>query len=402
MLSYRFQRLLIVIVIASVFNSVASASASMTSAQISEDKFDADDSLWNAAVGFLTRKKDMGKDRILSPIIIPFYTPEHKFGVALGGLLTFNTDQHNTEQPRSTLRANVFASTEDAYGFITRLESFWNNDAIRFNVALGVKDARENYYGIGYDAGFDVNEGIDTTLYDYLTLAVKPSLLWRVKGDWFVGVNADFNYIETDDIAQGMLDDPIYQEFGSEYWSSGIGLTISYDTRDVTANPWSGSLLQFNSTHYFEALGSDNEFDLYVLDYRKYFQLWREGTTLAVRGFGQFSDGDIPWSMYPVAGGSRNLRGYEKGRFRDKTVVTGIMEYRHQFMKGNKTLSPHSVVVWLGYGFLGDDPGDLSGNGLPNAGFGYRLELQDRLNLRLDVGFGDDDEGVYLSVYESF
>ena len=106
--------------------------------------------------------------------------------------------------------------------------------------------------------------------------------------------------------------------------------------------------------------------------------------------------------MYPVAGGSRNLRGYERGRFRDKTVVTGVMEYRHQFLRGNKTLSPHSAVVWLGYGFLGEDIGDLSGNGLPNAGIGYRLELQERLNLRLDIGFGDDDKGVYLSVYESF
>ena len=364
--------------------------------------FEGSESLWQAIEKRVTRKKDLGKGRIFSPIVFPFYTPELEFGLAIGGLVSFQTGPEESTQQRSTLRANVLGTSNEAIGFVTRLNTFWNDDRFRFNVDLGGKDAANNYYGIGYDAGFDVPEGPNTTLYEYGNIILKPDMLWRVKGDLFLGLNAEFNYFDAGEVAERIEEDPLYQEFGSSYFSSGVGVTVAYDTRDVTVNAHSGLLAEFTSTHYLEAIGSDNDFDLYSLDYRHYFTLWRDGVTLAFRGLGEFADGDIPWSMYPVVGGSRKLRGYNSGRFRDKTVVTGVVEYRHQFLRGNESLSPHGVVFWLGYGFLGEDWSDLNGNGLPNLGFGYRLELQKRMNLRLDFGFGDDDRGVYLSVNESF
>ena len=369
---------------------------------IQQEELSGDDRVWKSAISFLTRKKDLGEERMLSPILIPFYTPELEFGLAVGGLLSFRTDPDNDQQPRSTLRANVLGTTNEAIGFVIRLNSFWGDDTFRLNVDIGGKDAADNYYGVGYDAGFDVPEGELTTFYKYEAFAIKPVLLWRVIGDLFVGLNADLNYMNAGDVAPGMASDPTFEAFGPEYWSHGVGITLSYDTRDVTVNPWKGRLLEFNTTHYLEELGSENDFDLYSLDYREFIQLWRPGTTLALRILGEFGNGDIPWSMYPVAGGSRKLRGYSKGRFRDQAVLTGVLEYRHQFVRADDTLSKHGAAVWAGCGFLGEDIEDFDGHGLPNLGVGYRLELQERMNLRLDMGFGDDDEGVYLSINEAF
>ncbi len=369
--------------------------------QLQEDHI-GDESLWYRLKEVLTQKKDLGEDRILSPILFPFVTPEAGLGLAAGGLLSFKTDRENESQPRSDLRINLLGSTGGNVGFASRLNSFWGDDFFRFNFFFGGKRSNLNYYGVGYDAGFDTPQGELTTEYESKVLAFKPILLWRVAGDFFAGINGDLNRLDADDIAPGMAEDPVFQEFGDSYLSSGLGLSLSYDSRDVTVNAWSGRLLEFHTTHYLEELGSDNRFDLYSLDYREYIQISRPGRTIALRAYGQFGDGEIPWSMLPSVGGSRSLRGYEKGRFRDRTVVMGIAEYRHQFSRGNKELSPHGLVFWVGYGLLGEDINDLSGNGLPNVGVGYRFELQERMNARIDFGVGDDDKGIYLSIHEAF
>jgi hypothetical protein len=58
-------------------------------------------------------------------------------------------------------------------------------------------------------------------------------------------------------------------------------------------------------------------------------------------------------------------------------------------------------VTWIGGGTLGRDPGHLVGV-LPNAGAGYRFEIQPRANARLDAGVGRKSSGIYFSFAEAF
>ena len=60
------------------------------------------------------------------------------------------------------------------------------------------------------------------------------------------------------------------------------------------------------------------------------------------------------------------------------------------------------VLVTGGLGFIGEDFGDFGGHELPNVGIGYRLEVQPRRNLRLDLGWGYDEIGFYLNFTEAF
>jgi hypothetical protein len=39
---------------------------------------------------------------------------------------------------------------------------------------------------------------------------------------------------------------------------------------------------------------------------------------------------------------------------------------------------------------------------LPDFGLGYRFEVQPRMNLRIDFGFGPDAFGVYFDFTEAF
>jgi hypothetical protein len=99
-----------------------------------------------------------------------------------------------------------------------------------------------------------------------------------------------------------------------------------------------------------------------------------------------------------------DLRGYQWGRFRDKSMIFFIAEYRHTFLKKDKTLSKHGAVVWVGTGSIFNEEviSNNNLNWLPNYGVGYRYEVQPRMNLRLDFGFGRESMGVYFNFNQAF
>ena len=69
-----------------------------------------------------------------------------------------------------------------------------------------------------------------------------------------------------------------------------------------------------------------------------------------------------------------------------------------------RKISKHGAVAWVGTGTVWDFDNVDSQNmeWLPNFGVGYRLELQPRMNLRLDVGIGQESSGIYFNFNESF
>ena len=84
----------------------------------------------------------------------------------------------------------------------------------------------------------------------------------------------------------------------------------------------------------------------------------------------------------------------------------GIVEYRHMFnrkklnKKGNFD-SRFGFVTWIGTGALGDNLGNLS-HFIPAIGAGLRFEVQPRMNIRVDMGWGIDSNGFYISFNEAF
>jgi hypothetical protein len=68
-------------------------------------------------------------------------------------------------------------------------------------------------------------------------------------------------------------------------------------------------------------------------------------------------------------------------------------------------MSRHGYVLWVGAGSVGEDLGTLE-HVLPNWGAGYRFEVQPRMSVRVDIGFGKEwylSGGAYeASVYFNF
>lgn len=183
--------------------------------------------------------------------------------------------------------------------------------------------------------------------------------------------------------------------------NSGVGIILQHDSRDIPVNAWSGSLLNLSATFYTPGLGGDNTYQVYVVDFRKYFPIKRDGRTLAFQAKTRLGFGDIPYGEMSQLGTPFDLRGYTWGRYRDKSLLFFLAEYRHTFLKKSKELSKHGIVVWAGGGTLGENVSDFN-HWLPNFGIGYRFEVQPRMNVRVDIGFGTETRGFYFNFNEAF
>ena len=169
----------------------------------------------------------------------------------------------------------------------------------------------------------------------------------------------------------------------------------------MPVNAWSGAFIEMSATLYGSYLGGQNNYRIYDADLRKYFKIKRIGRTLAVQLRGRFGRGEVPYGEMSQPGSPFDLRGYRWGRYRDESMFFSIAEYRHMFLKKNGEVGSHGFAVWLGAGTLGKTVSDFE-NWLPNIGLGYRLQVQKRMNLRLDFGFGTESRGFYFNFNEAY
>jgi hypothetical protein len=83
-------------------------------------------------------------------------------------------------------------------------------------------------------------------------------------------------------------------------------------------------------------------------------------------------------------------------------MLYAIGEYRQMFKrKDTGERGKHGMVVWLAAGTIMKDVSTIE-TWLPNVGFGYRFEVQPRMNVRFDFGFGRDNSGLYFNFTEAF
>lgn len=357
------------------------------------------------------------KRLMITPFAAPGYTPEMGALLTIGGLVSYRTNPGikpgtvGELVQRSTLTLNGSISTTGALTGNVDLSSFWRGDQLRVYAKFAIKDMPDDYWGVGFDAG-KAPEGDSTTAYQRTSLVFMPKVLVRVASNVLVGPVVDINDTKASELSPGVAEDPYFQQFGPENQNSGIGAILQYDSRDIAANAWKGLYLNAQAVFYGGLLGGDNNYQAYDLEYRQYRQVGRPGRTLAWTVRTRFTKGAVPWAELSQLGSSTDLRGYRQGRYRDKAMLYGIVEYRYQFQsEGRSTgLSRHGLVGWIGAGSIGEDLGGLD-QWLPNWGGGYRLEVQPRMSVRVDVGFGREylkDGGnefvpaVYFSFTEAF
>lgn len=345
----------------------------------------------------------------------PSYTPD--FGFLIGGsaLMTFRMNPQDTTMRRSVIpMALAFMFEGGGLNLMVKPQLFFKDDKFRIFGVLNYKNTRENFYGIGYNTNKNYERSDSTSQYRYSGFQVNPWFLFRMgKSDIFFGPQIDISYDKLSDPAKHLPQQADYaaaggDENGYKNFSSGIGFLLSYDTRDIPANPYSGTYVDLRGIMYQKWLGSDQNFYRLELDYRQYKSVGQRKvlawTLQTKNSFGRH----IPLTKYALSGTPFDLRGYYMGQYRDKSSHVALVEYRQMFNTDRSTwlkrITSHlGYVAWGGVGFMGPTPGKIEGV-LPNAGLGLRIEVQPRMNVRFDYGrnFVNKQNLFYFNMTEAF
>ncbi len=342
----------------------------------------------------------------LMPYIAPSYTPETQFLLSGGGLITFKTYKDKLLN-LSSIPFSVGYSSNGSFSVRVVNVIYWKGDNIRSIGEFQLRDMPDNYWGVGYDKANTIPKTDTTTAYTRNYWRFYQRLMFRTKNKIFVGCVVDINRTRAMDLNNRMAKDEDVLADGTDIFNTGIGVEVSYDSRDFVQNAYSGVFISGIFTTYAKYLGGNTSFNIIDLDYRQYQSIKRKRRTLAWQVKGRFSfSGNTPWTDKSMLGGLENMRGYTMGRFRDDNMIFSTLEYRHMFKrkklnkKGNYN-SRFGYVAWVGAGSVAPSVGQLS-DWLPNAGVGLRAELQPRMNIRIDYGWAKGENGVYITFAEVF
>lgn len=344
----------------------------------------------------------------------PSYSPD--FGLLIGGsaLMTFSMAPEGTTLKRSVVPAALAFMFDGGINIFSKPQLFFKHDRFRIFGKFSYKNALENYYDIGYTTNKNYIRSDSTSQYRYSGVQINPWFLFRLgNSDFFAGPQIDINYDHFTQPAKGLTTNESYLAAGGnangyKNFNSGLGFLLTYDSRDVPANAYKGIYLDFRGMMYHKIFGSDKNFYRLELDYRQYKEVGNRKviawTAQTKNVFGK----NIPLTQYSLTGTPFDLRGYYQGQYRDKSSHIVMAEYRQMLNTDQGTwlkriISHLGFVVWGGCGFMGPTPGKIEGV-LPNYGVGLRIEVQPRMNVRLDLGKNtvNDQTLFYFNMTEAF
>lgn len=344
----------------------------------------------------------------------PSYSPD--FGLLVGGsaLMTFSIQPSDSTLKRSVLPMTIAFIFDGGINLFMKPQLFFKNDRFRIFGKFSYKNTQENYYGVGYSTNKNYVRSDTTSQYRYSGVQINPWFLFRLGNtNLFAGPQIDINYDHFTNPGKYLAMEESYTDAGGDAhgyknFNSGLGFLLTYDSRDVPSNAYRGMYLDFRGMMYHKIFGSDKNFYRLELDYRQYKQIGERKviawTAQSKNVFGK----DIPLTQYSLTGTPFDLRGYYMGQYRDKSSHVVLAEYRQMFNTDEDTWLKRIIqhlgfVAWAGCGFMGPTATKVEGV-LPNYGVGLRIEVQPRMNVRLDLGKNtvNNQTLFYFNMTEAF
>ncbi len=320
-----------------------------------------------------------------------FLTPELGFGV-VGTLFGVSPFKEKTSITTSTsfVLVSGFLASNESYGFRFKGQSIPWNAPFQLRYETKVTKLSHYYWGIGYKNGHDdrhrkIHYG--TEYYASPNIAIP----FHDHGQIIGGIHAIWLR------SQGYQSkDRRLSVAQPNQKTLSVILGLNWDSRDVPSEPKSGHVFAIEWATSRQAFGSDQDFDRWTANLKKYHFFDRDNV-FAWSLLAESSRGDVPWYELSLFGGQESIRGYYSGRYRDKTQLSGQIEWRHRFNQR------HGMVIWTGVGAVSPSVSQLSSaHWLPMIGVGYRLTLKPRVNMRFDFGLGQSSTGFYIKLNEAF
>lgn len=306
------------------------------------------------------------------------YSPETSLGLGIRALKLFRPANAQDSLTRPSSLPITLLYTLNRQAIINGELSLWiKENRAYLNTRFELSDYPFRFYGIGNTPQTDE---VYATRYAYFHINYKK----RIAPSLYVGPRYEFRTDEIyEKLEQGLLASG--QIAGSNgQFLSGLGLVLSYDTRDNIFQPRQGVFHQLSSMTFQPYFGSNFKFSQYQLDVRKYLEV-RPRHILVGQAWVSFTAGNPPFQHISLIGGSERMRGYFEGKYRDLHAMVYQNEYR---------LPIYRKLGLVVFGSAGQVASTINGFSLQRfrygAGIGFRYKLNDEgLNIRLDIGVGN-------------
>jgi len=178
--------------------------------------------------------------------------------------------------------------------------------------------------------------------------------------------------------------------------SQAIG-GAAWDSRDNLFAPEAGAFVQATAAYSGRAVGADYQFGHYIADARRYMRLGRG--VLAGQAYIEATSGQAPFDQLSLLGSGTIMRGYARGRYRDRELAAAQIEYRLP------VFGRLGVAAFAGAGTVAPTLSKLSSSDvLPSFGAGARWLLlpKQRTTIRVDYGMGKSSSGLYIAFNEAY
>ena len=339
-----------------------------------------------------TQDPDSIGRRRLQPLPALASAPETglQFGATMLGV--WEATPRLTTRP-STALASVLMTTKSQVRVRVEGERWSRGNSRRLGGLLQWQKFPLPYYGIGDNTPESAEE-----IFTPKGVEGQFTVQQRMRGSWYAtgGVRHLDQSITPDTV--GVLQD------GMVTGSEGGAITeftagVMTDTRDNLFSPRTGRIVQLSYGRSISGLWSDFGYGTLRADARTYRAIAAEhviATHVQVVGV----DGDAPFDQLALVGAGDIMRGYARGRYRDRWLMAAQGEYRSPVRKRM------GAVLFAGAGINAPALDELSGRTLlPTYGAGLRVQLdkRQRTGVRADYARGRDGaSGLYIGFNQAF
>lgn len=337
-------------------------------------------------------KKETYKARLVG---LPFlyYSPETKLSFGGGGILNFRAGPDKSLTRPSTIYAYASYNLAKQFTVLFKPEIYVSGNSLIFTGRLSYERTPQLFYGLG---GHTLEA--DAESFTPRSLQVHIGVKRRIVGALFGGFGFEYERLGIETVAPGGLLDAGTIPGSRGGLIAGFGGNLDWDTRDSVLFPLTGAYFQLAATGYGASAGSDFAFNRIEANLRRYFRLGSR-RVLAVQTYVCSTGGDVPFFKLAMVGGDSLLRGYYRGRFRDKGVILVQTEFR-------ALITPRiGVAAFAGLGDIFPGWKNFGAGALKFAagsGLRYVVNKRDGTTLRLDLAWGQASFGLYFTAQEAF
>lgn len=331
-------------------------------------------------------------------VLTPLFSSDPKMGVNAGALAAYMY-QFDEKSPDSMFGTKISYSETKSWTAVLFGQAFLAGDTQRITAAIGQGEIRNDYQDY-------LGTGIQVQTKDDLSFYIVR-YAYQIWDNWFAGaqlIHSGYNVTGLDSalsqIVNIMPENYNIDNSGlSGFDSTGVGLTLEYDSRDSQYFATKGHYFILHNIAYRKSLSGDYDFDVYDSRFVSYIKNF-ENNVLAINFSGRWTS-DAPSSGYS----SVFTRGYTRGQYLAPHITS--IELDERIMLNDKW----GATV---YGSLSCLYGDVKTQTLkctdkenlyPSIALGvsYALKPEEGLYLRAEAGLGKEgNHGFYLTFGQPF